>query len=69
MNSDDVRADGMPREIAFDSRLGLRTRAPGEASGRLGLALVAVALVILFSALNATFFRVENFITIGMAKT
>lgn len=45
------------------------TRPPGEASGRIGLAIVAVALVVLFSVLNAAFFRVENFITIGVNST
>ena len=44
-------------------------RAPGEASGRLGLALVAVALVVLFSLLNPSFFRLENFVTIGVNST
>ncbi len=47
----------------------LGTRAPGEASGRIGLALVAVALVVLFSVLNQSFLRVENFITIGVNST
>jgi ribose/xylose/arabinose/galactoside ABC-type transport system permease subunit/ABC-type multidrug transport system ATPase subunit len=51
------------------SSLRLGSRAPGEASGRLGLALVAVALVVLFSLLNPTFLRVENFITIGVNST
>ena len=49
--------------------LRLGTRAPGEASGRIGLALVAVALVVLFSVLNQSFLRVENFITIGVNST
>lgn len=49
----------------------LRTgaRAPGEASGRLGLALIAVGLVVLFSLLNPSFFRLENFVTIGVNST
>lgn len=47
----------------------LGTRAPGEAASRLGLALIAVALVVLFSSLNSAFFRVDNFITIGMNST
>jgi len=54
-------------EDATGFRIG--SRAPGEASGRLGLALVAVGLVILFSLLNASFFRLENFITIGVNST
>jgi ribose/xylose/arabinose/galactoside ABC-type transport system permease subunit/ABC-type branched-subunit amino acid transport system ATPase component len=45
------------------------TRAPGEASGRVGLAVVAVALVVLFSSLNASFFRLENFVVIGVNST
>jgi ribose transport system permease protein/ribose transport system ATP-binding protein len=49
--------------------LRLGTRAPGEASGRIGLALVALALVVLFSVLNASFLRLENFITIGVNST
>lgn len=49
----------------------LRTgaRAPGEASGRLGLALLAVALVVVFTILNPSFLRLENFITIGVNST
>ena len=45
------------------------TRAPGEASGRIELALVAVALVVLFSLLNASFLTPENFIVIGVNST
>ena len=45
------------------------TQAPGEASGRIGLALVAVALVVLFSLLNPSFFRLENFVVIGVNST
>ena len=45
------------------------TRAPGEASGRIGLALVAVALIIVFSLLNNSFFRLENFVVIGVNST
>jgi len=45
------------------------TRAPGEASGRIGLALVAMALVVLFSLLNQSFFAAENFIVIGVNST
>ena len=51
------------------SNLRLGTRAPGEASGRIGLALVAAALVVLFSVLNQSFLRIENFITIGVNST
>ena len=45
------------------------TRAPGEASGRIGLALVAVALVALFSAFSPAFFRLDNFIAIAVNST
>src|SRR4051812_24033168 len=51
------------------SPFSLGTSPPGEASGRLGLALIAVGLVVLFSSLNAAFFRLENFITIGVNST
>lgn len=43
--------------------------APGEASGRLGLAMVAIGLIILFSILNPSFFKLTNFITIGVNST
>ncbi len=45
------------------------TRAPGEASGRIGLALVAIALIAIFSLLNESFFRLENFVVIGVNLT
>lgn len=45
------------------------TKAPGEASGRLGLGIVAALLVIVFSLLNASFFRIENFVVIGVNST
>lgn len=45
------------------------TKAPGEASGRVGLALVAIALLMVFSLLNASFFRLENFVVIGVNST
>ncbi|QIG51697.1 ATP-binding cassette domain-containing protein [Nordella sp. HKS 07] len=48
-------------------RLGIK--APGEASGRIGLALVALGLIVLFSALNAAFFSVDNFVVIGVNST
>ncbi|MEP7239632.1 MAG: ATP-binding cassette domain-containing protein [Devosia sp.] len=54
---------------ATGDRLRLGTRAPGEASGRIGLAAVALALVVLFSVLNRSFLSVENFITIGVNST
>ncbi len=57
--------------IAADNDTGawMGARAPGEASGRLGLAGVAIALVILFSLLNPSFFRIENFVIIGVNST
>lgn len=57
--------------ISTDDAPSLRigSRAPGEASGRLGLAVIAVALIVLFSLLNQSFFRLENFITIGVNST
>ncbi|MBN8993948.1 MAG: ATP-binding cassette domain-containing protein [Rhizobiales bacterium] len=54
-------------ETSFALRSG--TRAPGEASGRIGLALVAIALVALFSALSPSFFRLDNFIAIAVNST
>jgi len=45
------------------------TSPPGEAAGRLGLAVVAAALVVLFSWLNPAFFDIDNFITIGVNST
>lgn len=44
-------------------------KAPGEASGRIGLALVAVGLIVLFSLLNAAFFSLDNFVVIGVNST
>jgi len=61
-------ADPAPHRRPLSS-LVLGTRAPGEASGRIGLALVAVALVVLFSLLNASFLRLENFVVIGVNST
>lgn len=45
------------------------TKAPGAASGRIGLALVAVGLIVLFSVLNASFFALDNFVVIGVNST
>lgn len=71
MNMETVRMDrsAVTAEPGWPSSWLPRTRAPGEASGRVGLALVAVALIIIFSALNASFFRVENFVVIGVNST
>ena len=45
------------------------TKPPGEASGRIGLAIVALGLVVVFSLLNASFFRLDNFVVIGVNST
>ena len=71
MTSDSVNAVD-PAIAAQAGRLSFLlpgTRAPGEASGRIGLALVAVALIILFSTLNPSFFRLQNFVVIGVNST
>ncbi|ESY48818.1 ABC transporter ATP-binding protein [Mesorhizobium sp. LNJC380A00] len=44
-------------------------KAPGEASGRIGLALVALGLIIAFSLLNKSFFSLDNFVVIGVNST
>jgi len=51
------------------SALLLGTKTPGEASGRIGLAIVALLLVVIFSLANAAFFRLENFVVIGVNST
>jgi ribose/xylose/arabinose/galactoside ABC-type transport system permease subunit/ABC-type branched-subunit amino acid transport system ATPase component len=67
MTTDNVRtAWPEAREGSF-LRLGIK--APGEASGRIGLALVAVGLIVLFSLLNAAFFSLDNFVVIGVNST
>ena len=65
---------GVERSVAADRPRLLAaflpgSKAPGEASGRLGLALVAAALILLFSVLNQSFFRLENFVVIGVNST
>lgn len=71
MTTDDLRTErlAMTAQPNWLSSLLPGTKAPGEASGRIGLALVAVALVVLFSLLNQSFFRVENFVVIGVNST
>ncbi|ESX97437.1 ABC transporter ATP-binding protein [Mesorhizobium sp. LNJC405B00] len=44
-------------------------KAPGEASGRIGLALVALGLIVAFSLLNKSFFSLDNFVVIGVNST
>lgn len=71
MTTDDLRTErlAMAAQPNWLASLLPGTKAPGEASGRIGLALVAVALVVLFSVLNQSFFAVENFIVIGVNST
>jgi ribose/xylose/arabinose/galactoside ABC-type transport system permease subunit/ABC-type branched-subunit amino acid transport system ATPase component len=64
----EVTATAVPA-AGTGSALRSGTKAPGEASGRLGLALVAVALVALFSALSPAFFRLDNFVAIAVNST
>ena len=71
MITDDIQPErlAMPMQAGWASALLPGTKAPGEASGRVGLALVALALVVLFSLLNASFLRLENFVVIGVNST
>ena len=71
MTTDNVRTVGPAMAIRPSRFASLLpgTKAPGEASGRIGLALVAAALIILFSLLNTSFFRLENFVVIGVNST
>jgi hypothetical protein len=46
-----------------------RHQASKEASRRIGLALVAIGLVAIFSGLNTTFFSLGNFVTIDVNST
>jgi len=68
MTTDITATSPRMRPSVFDTLLP-GTYAPGEASGRLGLAIVAVALVVLFSLLNSAFFNLDNFVTIGVNST
>ncbi|MEM8971013.1 MAG: ATP-binding cassette domain-containing protein [Pseudomonadota bacterium] len=45
------------------------TVAPGGSTSRVGLAVVAAGLVLLFSLLNSAFFTSDNFIVIGVNST
>jgi len=71
MTTDDLGTErlAMAAQPNWLSSLLPGTRAPGEASGRIGLALVAVALVVLFSLLNPAFLTADNFIVIGVNST
>lgn len=68
MNAHSQITTKAPYAPAFDW-LRLGTSAPGEASGRLGLAIVALGLVVLFSVLNPAFLSIDNFVTIGVNST
>lgn len=67
MTTDNVRTAWPQAQEGSFLRLGIK--APGEASGRIGLALVALGLVVLFSLLNAAFFSIDNFVVIGVNST
>ena len=56
---------------AGDAHFGVAPRheRPARPPAALGCALVAVALVVLFSLLNPSFFRLENFVAIGVNST
>ncbi len=69
MNSETVGAAPATAQGTLMSGLQLGTNSPGEGSGRVGLAIVAVGLVIIFSILNATFLTVDNFVIIGVNAT
>jgi ribose/xylose/arabinose/galactoside ABC-type transport system permease subunit/ABC-type branched-subunit amino acid transport system ATPase component len=71
MITGNVRSERLETPAQSDWATFLRpgTKAPGEASGRVGLALVALALVVVFSLLNASFFALDNFVVIGVNST
>ncbi len=69
MNSGSIPRESGRAIATWVANLRLGTKPPGEASGRIGLALVAVGLVAVFSVLNASFFAIGNFITIGVNST
>src|SRR5688572_18869315 len=71
MTADNIQANrlGTGMQTGWPASLLPGTKAPGEASGRVGLALVALALVITFSLLNTAFFSLDNFVVIGVNST
>jgi ribose transport system permease protein/ribose transport system ATP-binding protein len=71
MTTDNVRTEPPVRQMSarWISSLLPGTKPPGEASGRIGLAIVALGLVVVFSLLNASFFRLDNFVVIGVNST
>lgn len=54
---------------SWRNRLLPGTVAPGASASRIGLAVVAAGLVLLFSLLNGAFFTSDNFIVIGVNST
>jgi ribose/xylose/arabinose/galactoside ABC-type transport system permease subunit/ABC-type branched-subunit amino acid transport system ATPase component len=71
MSTLNVRSERLatPMQAGWISSLLPGTKAPGAASGRIGLALVALGLIVLFSLLNASFFSLDNFVVIGVNST
>jgi ribose/xylose/arabinose/galactoside ABC-type transport system permease subunit/ABC-type branched-subunit amino acid transport system ATPase component len=71
MITDNTRTEqlGTPMRTGWTASLLPGAKAPGEASGRVGLALVALALIVTFSLLNASFFSLDNFVVIGVNST
>jgi len=67
MMTDNVRSERLPMQTASSLLPG--TKPPGEASGRVGLALVALGLIVVFSLLNKSFFSLDNFVVIGVNST
>ena len=71
MTADNFRMGRLatPMQSGWTSSLLPGTKPPGEASGRVGLALVALGLIVVFSLLNASFFSLDNFVVIGVNST
>jgi ribose/xylose/arabinose/galactoside ABC-type transport system permease subunit/ABC-type branched-subunit amino acid transport system ATPase component len=71
MKTENVRAERLvaPMQAGWISSLLPGTKVPGEAAGRVGLALIALALIVLFSLLNKSFFTLDNFVVIGVNST
>ncbi|MER9455122.1 ATP-binding cassette domain-containing protein [Mesorhizobium sp. M0478] len=69
MSTDSLRTGTTPLQTGRFSSLLPGVKAPGEASGRIGLALVALGLIVAFSLLNKSFFSLDNFVVIGVNST
>lgn len=69
MTTDNIRSTWPGAQEGWLSFLRPGIKAPGEASGRIGLAFVALGLIVLFSLLNASFFSLDNFVVIGVNST